>query len=54
MLGDLENSYLWHKINNTHLEVGGSGTPMPPPPAASLSDADLKKIGQWIEAGCAP
>lgn len=52
--GDLENSYLWHKINNTHVEVGGSGTPMPPPPAVPLSAADLATIGQWIETGCAP
>ncbi|MBZ5708504.1 hypothetical protein [Nannocystis pusilla] len=52
--GDVENSYLWHKINDTHLEVGGAGTAMPPPPAAQLSSAELGKIGQWIEGGCAP
>ncbi|MCY0987520.1 hypothetical protein OV203_10325 [Nannocystis sp. ILAH1] len=48
---DRDNSYLWHKINNTHVEVGGNGTAMPPPPAASLSSADLEKIGAWIDAG---
>lgn len=51
---DLEGSYLWHKINGTHFEVGGGGTQMPPPPAAMLSPGDREKIGQWIEAGCAP
>ncbi|MCY1070685.1 hypothetical protein OV090_38445 [Nannocystis sp. RBIL2] len=48
---DRDNSYLWHKINNTHVEVGGNGTAMPPPPAAALSSADLEKIGAWIDAG---
>ncbi|WP_434418334.1 hypothetical protein [Nannocystis pusilla] len=48
---DSENSYLWHKINNTHVEIGGNGTAMPPPPAAALSSADLEKIGAWIDAG---
>lgn len=49
--GDRDNSYLWHKINNTHVEVGGNGTAMPPPPAAALSSGDLEKIGAWIDAG---
>ncbi|PCC73393.1 hypothetical protein SAMN02745121_02878 [Nannocystis exedens] len=48
---DRDNSYLWHKINNTHVEVGGNGTAMPPPPAAMLSSGDLEKIGAWIDAG---
>jgi hypothetical protein len=48
---DRDASYLWHKINNTHVEVGGNGTAMPPPPAAALSTADLDKIGAWIDAG---
>lgn len=52
--GDRDNSYLWHKINNTHIEVNGSGTPMPPPPAAALSADDLAKIGSWIDAGANP
>jgi len=52
--GDSENSYLWHKINNTHIEAGGSGTPMPPPPAAALSADDLAKIETWIDAGANP
>ena len=52
--GDRDNSYLWHKINNTHIEVNGSGTPMPPPPAEALSADDLAKIGSWIDAGANP
>ena len=26
---NLEESYLWHKMNDTHLNVGGSGQGMP-------------------------
>jgi len=52
--GSLENSYLWHKINDTHIEVGGSGSVMPPPPVATLPAQELATIAEWIEAGCAP
>jgi hypothetical protein len=52
--GDLEGSYLWHKINDSHIDVGGNGTAMPPPPAASLGADHLDTIAQWILAGCAP
>ncbi|WAS89901.1 hypothetical protein [Nannocystis punicea] len=51
--GDPEGSYLWHKINNSHIDVGGNGTAMPPPPG-SLSVGDIDTIGQWILAGCPP
>ena len=47
--GDLDNSYLWHKIEGTHLDVGGAGSPMPLGPA--LSDEDHAAIQAWIEDG---
>jgi hypothetical protein len=48
--GDREASYLWHKINGTHVEVGGSGNQMPlgAPP---LDPAIVDLIGQWIDDG---
>lgn len=52
--GDLDNSYLWHKVTGTHIEVGGSGVLMPPAPADALSTADLDAIAQWILQGCPP
>jgi hypothetical protein len=27
--GQLDERYLWHQLNNTHRDVGGSGQPMP-------------------------
>ncbi|MDC0715590.1 hypothetical protein [Nannocystis bainbridge] len=47
-----EQSYLWHKINGTHLAIGGNGNMMPPPPAPALSQAAIDTIGQWILEGC--
>lgn len=52
--GDPDNSYLWHKINDTHVDFGGGGTSMPPPPSAPLSDDDRDTIRQWILEGCPP
>lgn len=45
--GDPSRSYLWHKVSGTHLDVGGSGTPMPP--GGDLSNDDTTLIRQWIE-----
>ena len=50
--GDSDASYLWHKLNDTHAAVGGSGTRMPrgnPP----LSADDLDIIQTWIDEGAA-
>ncbi|PCC67303.1 hypothetical protein SAMN02745121_07050 [Nannocystis exedens] len=52
--GDLDGSYLWHKINGAHLEVGGTGVAMPPAPADPLSADDIDTIAQWIVQGCSP
>jgi hypothetical protein len=53
--GDLDASYLWHKINNTQASVGGSGLPMPKARAgmsATVLTADqLAMIEEWIAGG---
>jgi cytochrome c553 len=50
--GDPEGSYLWHKLQGTHREVGGSGTPMPQ--IGTLSEEELASIEAWIAGGAAP
>jgi hypothetical protein len=47
--GNLEQSYLYHKLVNTHVEVGGSGEVMPFD--ASLTAEQLETIRTWIEQG---
>ena len=49
--GDLEASYLWHKLNNTHEDVGGEGECMPYLLCASMTDKELKTIENWIADG---
>lgn len=50
-----EDSYLWHKINGTHIDVGGSGVQMPANPDLTagppLDQATIDLIGEWIDAG---
>jgi mono/diheme cytochrome c family protein len=41
-------SYLMHKLEGTHLDIGGSGDPMPLG-LGPLPDADLATIRTWIE-----
>ena len=50
--GDVDNSYLWHKLNGTQGDVGGSGLSMPF--GASLSGTDLATIESWIASGANP
>lgn len=45
-----ENSYLWHKLNNTQESVGGDGTRMPQT-QNGLPQTDRDAIEQWILAG---
>jgi hypothetical protein len=53
--GSRDDSYLWHKINGTHFDVGGGGAAMPPPPDGQmLSAGDLATIGAWIDQGANP
>ena len=52
--GSPEGSYLWHKINNTHIDQGGSGTGMPMGffgRYERLSETDLTTIETWIIEG---
>lgn len=51
--GDPNNSYIWHKINNTHLDNGGSNNVMPPPPMPLLEQSELDMIETWIMEGAA-
>lgn len=50
--GDPESSYLWYKVTNTHAEVGGVGTRMPP--ELLLAETDQAIIRAWIEGGARP
>ncbi|GAB4289847.1 MAG: hypothetical protein Kow0090_02740 [Myxococcota bacterium] len=47
--GDTAASYLWHKLNGTQAEVGGSGVKMPK--GGSLTADELQLIKEWIEQG---
>ena len=48
--GSLDDSYLWHKIEGTHLTVGGAGSAMPRG-SSELKKRDRKAIKAWIEGG---
>jgi hypothetical protein len=50
--GDPDASYLWHKIHDTQLGVGGGGTEMPP--GETLAPADVELIEHWIRGGALP
>ncbi len=50
--GEPDASYLWHKTHDTHLDVGGNGTEMPP--GQVLSAADLQLVEDWIRGGALP
>lgn len=47
--GPTTNSYIWHKLNNTQLSVGGSGVRMPLGRAA-VSDSVLELFSDYIAA----
>jgi hypothetical protein len=50
--GDPAMSYLFAKVTDTHLDLGGSGTPMPP--GIVLPDETLAILEAWIAAGATP
>ena len=47
--GNLEQSYLYRKLTDTHAEVGGSGDRMPY--QSDLAPHQLETIRKWIEQG---
>lgn len=47
--GDLQSSYLWHKLQGTQIEAGGSGSAMPQ--IGMLTDEQLQAIQDWIMQG---
>lgn len=47
--GDPAQSYLLHKLNNTHLDAGGEGEPMPM--GGTLEQEQIALISRWIEQG---
>lgn len=51
--GSSGDSYLWHKISGTHVDVGGGGQQMPlgAPP---LDQSTIDLIAQWIDEGANP
>lgn len=48
--GEPDQSYLVHKIQGTHLDVGGTGLRMPRG-QEPLSDDQIRLIRAWIEQG---
>ena len=55
--GDVEASYLWHKINGTQAMAGGGGLDMPKTRMGEdptvMTPAQLDTIRMWIEGGAA-
>lgn len=50
--GKPDSSYLWAKLNGTHVSVGGSGNAMPmSDPPRLLEPAQRALFKAWIEAG---
>ncbi|MEE2785780.1 MAG: hypothetical protein VX589_00475 [Myxococcota bacterium] len=47
--GDRTQSYLYHKIAQTHRSVGGRGNWMPPT-AIPYSADEVNQIGDWIDS----
>jgi hypothetical protein len=47
--GNLEASYLWHKMKGTHRDVGGSGSAMPL--GSTVSAEQIALLEAWILGG---
>ncbi|MBX2801696.1 MAG: hypothetical protein KTR31_28720 [Myxococcales bacterium] len=48
--GDLDNSYLLHKLQGTHRSVGGKGDRMPSA-RPELTEVEMGNLVRWIEQG---
>ena len=49
--GSSEDSYIYHKLTNAHLDFGGSGNQMPL--GGSLDAAEIDIVALWIDDGAA-
>lgn len=53
--GDVESSYLWHKIQGTHIEFGGTGGAMPAARSGEdptvITPEQYQTIEDWIAGG---
>jgi hypothetical protein len=52
--GDVNNSYLVHKLRGTHVDVGAPTDTDPMPPLAPLPEDDIAAIEAWIVGGALP
>jgi hypothetical protein len=52
--GDIDNSYLVHKLRATHLDVGAPVDSDAMPPLAPLAEDDIARIEAWIVGGALP
>lgn len=50
--GSADMSYVYHKVNNTHVEAGGAGSRMPL--GGMLSADQITTIKDWIDGGAMP
>ncbi len=50
--GASATSYLWHKVNDTHVGEGGSGDHMPP--TGMMPQGKRNKVQAWIDDGAMP
>ncbi len=51
--GNPDRSYLVHKLDGTHIPIGGMGRDMPPT-GALLGAAERDLVRRWIQQGAAP
>jgi hypothetical protein len=52
--GDIDNSYLVHKLRGTHLELGAPVDSDPMPPLGPLPEDDIARVEAWIVGGALP
>ena len=50
--GDSSQSYIFHKVNNSHVEAGGAGGRMPL--GGTLTEEQITTIETWIDDGALP
>jgi hypothetical protein len=50
--GSADASYIYHKVNNTHIEAGGAGSRMPL--GGQLTPDQIATVKDWIDGGALP